>query len=35
MSVRNEFRIEIYGFTHSLCTFLPWPLMVEDSEDER
>ena len=22
MSVRNRFRIEIYGFTHSLCTFL-------------
>ena len=28
MSVRNGFMIEIYGFTHSLHTFLAWPLMV-------
>ena len=28
MSVRNGFTIEIYSFTHSLCTFLARLLMV-------
>ena len=43
MSVHNGFTIEIYGFTHSLCTFLArathdaivMEIEVENSEDRR
>ena len=40
MSVRYGFTIEIYGFTHSLCTSLAraayaMEIEVEDSEDRR
>ena len=38
MSVHNGFTIEIYGFTHSLRTFLAFAALgstMEDSEDRR
>ena len=43
MSVHNGFTIEIYGFTHSLCTFLAhathdaivMEIEVENLEDRR
>ena len=41
MSVYNGFTIEIYRFTHSLCTFLARAahgavdIVMEDSEDTR
>ena len=39
MYVRNEFTIEIYGFTHSLCIFrvcaAHGAITMENSEDRR